>query len=146
MTKENLDSLLDTSIEDLAELPEFPVYHAGVHKCVFDYEARKIGDNPSLVIKLKLVETVELANPDEDAPMEAGLETEMSYNLANEFGQGRARGLADKFLIAQGKETGTLREAFEPFKGAELTFLTNVRVDKNDKTKKYCGIKDVFFE
>lgn len=141
-----LDALLDNTISDLADLPEFKPFPAGAHRCVFNYGTKMIGENPSLLIKLKAVETVELSDPDNDQPLEAGTEIEVPYNLANEFGQGMIKKLAAKFLAAQGMEDGNFRQAFDPFVGNELIFVTTLRTDKKDAEKKYTGIAEVIFE
>lgn len=147
ITQDEINAYLNSSISDLAELPEFVPFPAGLHMCVMDYEVRKLGDDPAFCLKLTGQETVELSDPDNDKPIEAGHEVELSFNLNNEFGQGRLRQLAEKFAIQQGLDPATtpIGVAMEPFKGATLGFLTTVRVDKKDPSKKYTQIKDIHF-
>lgn len=99
----DLDSLLAGTIEDLADIPEFRSFEAGAHKLLFslarsDKKMKVDGKEtdklePVINAKLKLIETVELADPSA-APMEAGTETTIRYQMDNEFGQGEFKKVA----------------------------------------------------
>lgn len=135
----DIDSLLDSSIDDLADLPEFAVFPNGLHRVVINFESKKVNDHPSVELKMKLIETVELANA-ADTALEPGAESSVLYMLDNEFGQGKL-----KTVISQLKESfgGTsLREVMENANGAEVSVVCKVRQNK-DKTQSYTDVTKV---
>lgn len=147
----NLDQLLDTSISDLADLPEFKQPPAGAHRCYFNLSAKEIGGEPALVMNFKVIETLELEAPEKDKPLEAGDEFDITSTMTNEFGQGLVKSVAAKACIAQGvdPETVTLGQSFEPFIGGEVIAFTGLRVDKKDKSKTprhFVTLKDIVFD
>ena len=85
---EMLNDLLDANLDDLADLPEFGIYPSGVHRVIINWESKEVNKHPSMEMKMKLIETVELANPAEDQPVAAGTESSSLFMLDNEFGQG----------------------------------------------------------
>ena len=147
----NLDQLLDTSISDLADLPEFKQPPAGAHRCYFNLAAKEIGGEPALVMNFKVIETLELEDPEKDKPLEAGDEFDISSVMTNEFGQGLVKSVAAKACEAQGvdPETVTLGQSFEPFIGGEVIAFTGLRLDKKDKSKTprhFVTLKDIVFD
>ena len=148
---QDLSSLLDSSIGDLAELPESVVFAAGAHRCNFDYEVRLSNGEPKIPmfrIKLKCIETLELNNPEKDTAPKPGDETEITYNMNNEYGQGALRALTTLFCKQQGldEKTATINQALQAYKGGSLVFVTKVRVDKKDPSKQYGDIVTVIFD
>lgn len=148
--QDDIMSLLDSSISDLADAPEFKPFPQGAHRCKFDYTVRQVGEAkiPMFSVTLKIIETLELNNPETDTVPVVGSETEVSYNMANEYGQGELKALAAKFCAHQGLDpaVASLNEAFSAYKGGELVFITKVRVNKKDKTQMYTNIVDVLFD
>ncbi len=148
---QDLSSLLDASIGDLAELPESVVFAAGAHRCTFDYEVRQSGGEskiPMFCIKLKHQETLELNNPEKDTAPNTGDETEVKYNMNNEYGQAALRSLAALFCKHQGldEKTTSLNGAFQAYKGGSLVFVTKTRADKKDPARHYADIVTVIFD
>jgi len=146
----NLDQLLDTSISDLADLPEFKQPPAGAHRCYFNLSAKEVGGEPALVMNFKVIETLEL-EVETDKPLEAGDEFDITSTMTNEFGQGLVKSVAVKACAAQGvdPETVTLSQSFEPFIGGEVIAFTGLRVDKKDKSKTprhFVTLKDIVFD
>jgi len=146
----NLDQLLDTSISDLADLPEFKQPPAGAHRCYFNLSAKEVGGEPALVMNFKVIETLEL-EVETDKPLEAGDEFDITSTMTNEFGQGLVKSVAAKACAAQGvdPETVTLGQSFEPFIGGEVIAFTGLRVDKKDKSKTprhFVTLKDIVFD
>ena len=146
----NLDQLLDTSISDLADLPEFKQPPAGAHRCYFNLSAKEVGGEPALVMNFKVIETLEL-EVDTDKPLEAGDEFDITSTMTNEFGQGLVKSVAAKACAAQGvdPETVTLGQSFEPFIGGEVIAFTGLRVDRKDKSKTprhFVTLKDIVFD
>lgn len=135
---ENFDNLLDSTLDDLADLPEFKVLPAGAHKCtIVSLEPKTIGTHPAWEIKLKLVEHLELTNP-EETPMAAGSECSTSYMMDNEFGQGAFKDLCKPLAAHTG--IGSMRELKDAVKGLEVMVVTKQRQNK-DKTATYLDIK-----
>lgn len=136
-----LESLLDQNLDDLADAPEFKPFPAGAHRVILEaLEQKKIGTHPAVVIKLKAVETLELAST-EDTPLEAGATTDISYMMDNEYGQGDFKKVAAalKGIFPACRTVGDiLREA----KGAEVMVVTSVRQNK-DKTQSYTTIVEL---
>ena len=91
MSEINMDSLLDASLDDLADMPEFGTYPAGTHRVIIQWEKKEVNKHPSLELAMKAVETTELSNPTEDQPLAAGAEGSVLFMLDNEFSQGKLK-------------------------------------------------------
>lgn len=135
-----LNSLLDSSIDDLADLPAFQVYPAGCHRVTVSWEQKVVADHPSVELKLKAIETIELANPTKDTPLEPGTEGTVLFMLDNEFGQGALKEVIKPFAAATG--AANLRAAMEASKGMECEVVTKVTFNK-DKTQSYMKVVKV---
>lgn len=136
----NIDSLLDASLDDLADLPEFGTFPAGTHKVLISWEKKEINKHPSLELSMKAVETVELANPTEDAPLAAGAEGNVLFMLDNEFSQGKLK-LVMKSLAGM-FGGATITDVMEASNGMEVTVVTKVRQNK-EKTQSYTDLVKV---
>ena len=137
----NLDSILDSSIDDLADLPEFGIYPAGVHRVIINWESKEINKHPSMEMKMKLVETVELANPAEDQPPQQGQESSSLFMLDNEFGQGAFKQIMKTLAAACG--TNKISETVEASNGMEVQVVVAVKPDKKDPTVSRMNIRKV---
>lgn len=135
-TTTNIDNLLDISLDDIADLPEFKVYPAGAHRCTIAFEKKMIGTHPAVELKLTLLETVELTDPSEVAP-EAGTESSVAYMLDNEFGQGNMK----KVMVPLAQHFGisNVSQLMEAAKGTECLVVTKQRQNK-EKTQTYLDI------
>lgn len=143
MSNENnsaLDALLDASIDDLADLPEFAIFPAGLLRVVVNFESKTVNNHPSIEMKMKLVETVELANPAADQPLKEGTEASVLFMLDNEFGQGQAKAILSTFAQACG--TNNMRDTMEAANGMEVQVVSKPRQNK-DKTQSYTGVTKV---
>lgn len=139
----SIDSLLDSRLDDLADLPEFKVFPPGAHRVVISFSTKEINKHPAVELKLKLVETIELAEPS-DVPVAVGTETSIAFLLDNEFGQGNLKEVA--VPLAKYFGTQDLRSTFKESEGAEVTVVTKLRADKNDADKKYMQIKSLIVD
>ena len=139
----NIDALLDSTLDDLADLPEFKVFPAGAYNGSVELAIKKMGDNMGVELKFVNQETVELSDPTQDSPA-VGATTSTSFMLNNEFGQG-----ALKKVLASLKEGLQLpdgmssREIMEASKGTVCMVVFTTRADKNDATKVYQGLKNL---
>lgn len=138
-TELNLNDLLDVTLDDLADLPEFKNFPAGAHRVTVKFTAKKIGEHPAVEIKMTLLETVELNDPS-DTPLEAGAEMSVAYMLDNEFGQGSFKKLMKVFADHTGLTK--MNEVVEACDGMEVLAVTKLRPSK-DKTKMYPDIVTV---
>lgn len=123
-----LDDLLDMELDDLQDLPTFDPFPEGAHRILLTLEAKEVNKKPAIELTMKIVETLELANPTEDEAPEVGAETNILYFLDNEFGQGNLK-LITPIL---GKVFGTrnIREIVEQTTDLECLVLTTQRKNK----------------
>lgn len=150
MTQANLDlqSILSTTLDDLADIPAFAIYPAGVHRCTIkSFEpkeiATKAGKTIAVELKLSHNETVEQADPTE-TPATPNQEVNQLFMLDNEFGQGALKEILKPLAVAFGGNN--MGEVMAASVGAEVVVVTNVRKDKTDPDKKYFGIKKLIVE
>ena len=141
----DIDSLLDGTLDDLADMPEFKPFPVGAHRCTIKWELVEINKQMCPQISLTAIETVELANP-EDAPLEAGDSTNVIFmfkkkdGTANEMGQGQFKNVITP--LSQHFGSATNRAAMEDSNGAECLVVTEIREDKK-AGKSYTGITSI---
>lgn len=140
----DIDAMLDGTLDDLADLPEFKPYPAGTHAVILtivDKTAAKsrVNNHPGFEVKMKAVETLELANPD-DTPLVAGAETSVLYLLDNPIGQGSFK----KLLASAAEHFGAKsnRELIADLQGATVAVVTRQRQNK-EKTQTYTDIVEM---
>jgi len=138
-TNQSLDSLLDSNIDDLADLPEFAVFPNGVHRVTINWESKEVNKHPCLELKMTALETVELANA-ADTPLAAGTESSVLFMLDNEFGQGKMKEVMK--VLAEACGTKSIKETMEVSKGMEVQVVTKVRQNK-EKTQSYTDVTKV---
>lgn len=140
----DIDAMLDGTLDDLADLPEFKPYPVGTHAVVLtivDKTAPKdrVNNHPGFEVKMKAVETLELANSD-DTPLVAGAETSVLYLLDNPIGQGSFK----KLLASAAEHFGAKsnRELIADLNGATVAVVTRQRQNK-EKTQTYTDIVEM---
>jgi len=140
----DINSLLDGTIDDLADLPEFKPFPAGTHVVtlkIIDKTAPKdrVNNHPGFEFKMKAVETLELASSD-DTPLVAGAEAGVLYLLDNPIGQGSFK----KLLASAAEHFGAKsnRELIADLDGATVVVVTRTRQNK-DKTQTYTDIVEM---
>jgi len=136
----SVDDLLDSTLDDLEDLPTFSPFPAGAHRVAATASFKEINGKTCVDLSFKAMETLELANTS-DTPVKAGDESSTLFMLDNEFGRGNMK----KCLTPIGEALGTasIRETIEQCKDVECVILTSIRVDKNDKDKKYLNVKEL---
>ena len=124
----NLDALLDGTLDDLADLPEFRPFVPGTYRINFNFKADD-KDKAVYYGQLKILEVLEQVDPNEK-PMEIGAETNVRFDLKNEYGQGGFKKImliaADKF----GKKSN--RELLEDMKNVECLVVTKQNLNKKN--------------
>jgi hypothetical protein len=135
----DMNSLLDSSIDDLADLPDFAIFPAGLLKVTLRFEEKEVNKHPSVELKMKLVETIEMADATE-TPLSVGTESSVLYMLDNEFGQGALKAVAKTLASVTG--TSSLRDTLEAANGMEVQVVSKPRFNK-DKTQQFTNITKV---
>ena len=144
MPEFNVDAILDGTLDDLADLPEFKPYPAGsyiVGLSIKDKTAVKdrINGHPGFEFKLKMQEVLEL-NDKEATPPAVGDETSILYLLDNEIGQGNFKNIMKASAEHFGAKSN--RELLADLQGATVMVITKQRANK-DKTKMYDDIVEM---
>lgn len=81
-------SILDGTLDAIADLPGFKVYPSGAHRVeVIHFIEKQIGVHPAVEFAMRLVTTHEQSNP-ADEVAKPGDEQNMAFMLDNEIGQG----------------------------------------------------------
>lgn len=126
----DVDSILDGTLDDIADLPAFKTFPAGSHQVIISWEVKKVGENQCAELKLKAVETLELSDPSDIAPA-AGDETTILYMLNNDFGLGKWK----EVLKPLAEHTGKVKpsEIMAESNGLECVVTTKVRKGKKER-------------
>jgi hypothetical protein len=134
-TEIDIDSILDSTLDDLADLPEFKNFPAGSHSALATMEKKVINDHPCVEITFVLKETLELSDPEtsEEDLCKAGDSANVLFMLDNEYGQGNFKKVATVFGTAMG--TAKLSEIVEQVKNIDVVVTTSLKADKKDKEK-----------
>jgi hypothetical protein len=135
----NMDSLLDGTLDDLADAPEFKPFPAGTHKAVITIVQKKIGTHPAFEVNMKAVETIELSNA-EDTPLVAGATTSVAYMMDMELGQGNFKKILASLAGHFGAKSN--RELIQEAQNIEVLVVTKTRMNK-DKTQSYTDIVEL---
>jgi len=137
----DIDSLLDGTLDDLADLPEFKPFPAGATRCVLTWDTtKKINGVPAIQLNMKAIETVELATST-DTPVVAGDETSVLFQMDNEFGQGKFKNVIAALKPVFGGNSN--REVIEASNNGEVVVVTTIRKDKKDPDRKYTEVVNV---
>lgn len=138
-----LDTLLDATLDDLADLPSFTPFAAGAHRVLATLETEDISakmKKPCVELSFKYLECMELADPNDATPKEGDTSNTM-FMLDNEFGQGNLKKCATPLAASLG--TSSIRDTIEQTNEIECIILTSLRADKNDKEKFYLNVKEL---
>jgi hypothetical protein len=143
----NIDDLLDGTLDDLADAPQFKPFPAGAHVVKLNWDVKNIGNSPAIEAKFTHQSTAELANPDDELP-KPGDTCSTAFILKDK--EGKKNELAEgqwKEILKNLKEGGvageTNREIMDASNGMEVMLVSALRKDKNDPSKFYLVIKSV---
>lgn len=141
MTSENfnIDSLLDGTLDDLADAPEFKPFPAGTHKVSITIQQKKIGTHPAFEVGMKAIETIELADTSQE-PLAAGATTSVAYMMDNEIGQGNFKKILKNLAEHFGAKSN--RDLIADAQNSEVLVVTKVRQNK-EKTQSYTDIVEL---
>ena len=148
---DNLDLLLDSTLDDLEDLPSFQPFPVGAHKVLASFGMKDINGKSAVTLDFTLIETLELADasitpeledgtPNPNFP-KAGDTSNAMFILDNEYGRGNLKKCALPFGAAL--ELSSVREIIEGVKEVECILLSGLRKDKNDPDKFYLDVKEI---
>ena len=129
----DIDSLLDATLDDLADVPEFKPFPTGSHQCTITLESKSIGDKPAVEWKLTAIETIELADPT-GTPVMAGDTCSGAFIFVgkdgkpNELAQGQFKELMRPLQAHFGTDTN--RQTMEAASGATVVVTMSQREGK----------------
>ena len=140
MSEKNTDfsDLMDVSLDDLADLPEFKPYPAGVHIADLEWERKEINSKPSIIMNFKYVECVELSDTSEKVP-EPGATAQVAFILKNNDGQkneiseGKWKNVCTELQPAFGGNS--IGEIMANSQGGRVQIATKVKVNKQNGTE-----------
>lgn len=141
----DINSLLDGTLDALADMPEFKPFPAGTHSILgtlIDKASDKklwVNGHPAYEFKMTLDETLEMADSTQLA-LAKGAETNVLYMLDNEMGQGQFKKLMTALSVKFGEKTN--RELIGECKNLAMTVVTKQRSNK-DKTQMYTDIVEL---
>lgn len=137
----DLDAILDGTLDDLADIPEFAVYAPGSYILDFNLEQDKDKKKQSVYYgRMTVVEVKELADPTKTPPA-VGAQTGVRMDLTNEFGQGNMKKILSAAAAKFGKKSN--RELIEELKtSVRVLAITDLRANK-DKTVDYTNLVEI---
>lgn len=145
-------SLLDASLDDMADMPTWSVFPAGVYKVkpTVKQEQKKNAEGvmeTQITVGVKLLEVRELNSPESVAP-EIGSETSCRYTWENEYGQGGLKNLLKPIAAVTGIKSvpqllTTLHEADDVIMVMDIR---TVRGQKGKSDKDYQQFIDLIVE
>lgn len=139
-------SLLDGSVDELADLKAFAPLPAGSYKLLIGWERKAINNMPAVILKLENREVLELANAN-DVPPEVGAKSDIAMILKtkegkrNEMGEGQLKQVVS--VLQEVFPGANIAEVMAQSEGAEILATLKVRTNKDDPDQKYNQIKKV---
>lgn len=137
----DLDALLDLTLDDIEDLPSFEPFTPGSYKVTVTLDTKEVNGHPSVEMELKLLEVVEVVDGTAKAPA-VGDTSSILFMLDNEFGLGKLK--AAVAPIAEALGVASIRDAVEACKDVECAVVLTARKDKNDASKVYQGIAEIY--
>jgi len=138
----NLDQLMTSSLDDLADLPTFEAPPNGSYRLDLSVEAKKKDDGKDVIVFTYLVDAcVEQANA-ADKPAEVGQKFTEQFQLANETGAGFFKRAAAVLMPAIG--ASTFPEFFEKAKNLKVFGVVKQRkVTKDGEDRIYASVENL---
>ena len=129
----DIDSLLDGTLDDLADMPSISLFPNGAHKVTLVSKIDPV--KASVMFTMTYVEPLELADPTSATPA-AGDKNSVFFNLkkkdgtANEYAQGALKNIVKVLQARFGGSTTT--EVLQESQNAEIAVVTKIRVGKGE--------------
>jgi|WetSurMetagenome_2_1015567.scaffolds.fasta_scaffold71012_5 hypothetical protein len=139
----NLASLLDASIDDLADLPPMEAPPTGFYNFNLKLTTnRKINEKEAVIMELEVREVLEVSNPEEAEQVKVGQKFSEAFILGNEISIGRMK-IALKPIgdaLGLGKISDIVAATSA---GIMIAATCKRRIDKNDPEKKYASLSNI---
>lgn len=144
---DNMDNLLDETLDDLADLPQVAPFPAGAHIAQMHILPREKKPGAYLV-KFTLKNTLELSTPTDTPPKEGDQALMNVFTMKkeggkNEFGQGQLKMLLTPIAQRMGlNRVGDILEAIKA-DGVEVAVVTGVQKSKDPQYQDAMTIKKI---
>lgn len=136
---QDLDALLDGTLDDLADAPEFAPFPPGVHRVTMKWERKKIDDaREGYAINFKAIETVEAQDPEKVVSAGQTDGTMFFLKHTNPDVAKRNQGQFKDVLRSLAEHYGTDKknsELIELSNDAEVLIVTELREEKKEGKK-----------
>lgn len=132
-----INDLLNTDLNDLADLAGFDVPNNGYYKLSVDASTKEINNKPAVVLDYEVVEVLEMADPTATPPI-TGTKFGETFFLDNEFGVGNMKKALKPFADAFG--VGNISALLEQIKGVSVFATVKQQADKKDTSKIYARV------
>lgn len=136
----DIDSIMDSTIDDLADYVPFEPFPLGSYKCQLSYEADTIGEKelPAIRITFTLLEVIEMVKPGSVAP-EEGRKVSIVYIMVKKDGDPNAMGqgqLKEQILTPLKEVYGgdKISEILGAADGSSVICTFSIRRRKNKET------------
>ena len=126
-TLDNLESLFNTDLTELAGLPDLKVPPIGRYALGVTVSTKEEGEHPQVVIKYEIVECLEQVNTD-DTPAKVGDLFTVNYNIDNKYGMGKLE--KDLQVYSTFFNTTNIGEILQNMEGVQITGTVKRREDK----------------
>jgi hypothetical protein len=140
-----VDDLLDGTLDDIDDLPEFKPYAPGANRVLASWSIEQIeGHGSCPKLSFKALENIEYANPQDatDNPVNEGDEASSLFMLDNEFGAGKFKKVMAMMQEGTGM-AGSNRELIAEMQGVECILISSVKQDKTDADRQFMEIKQI---
>lgn len=143
MTTNNvqLDSFLDATLDDVADLPSFKSFPAGAYVVKCTLATKEIAGHPAIEAKFEHVETKEQAEGEAAEAVNPGDVTTVSYFLDNDFGPGSFKRDFNGLRNAMGFVSN--RDLVEGVKGTECLVVFK-QTKPNAKGAVYNNVHELY--
>lgn len=129
-----IETLMDSSLDDLKDLPGFEVPPKGHYKLQVSLEQKIVADHPSIEAKCTVVETMELSNVNETA-VENGTKFSQLFMMDNEWGQGGFKGFVAPIATGLNMPKAKISEIVAAVQNITIGATIGHRYHKEDKQK-----------
>lgn len=130
-----VENLMDSSLDNLADLPAFEVPPLGHYKLALTLENKVVNEHPAITANLVVQEVLELADANDKRP-ELGAKFSQLFMMDNEFGQGGFKEFIKPISAGLNMGSSTVRDILGRCAQPVMIAATvKHRVHKEDKSK-----------
>jgi hypothetical protein len=126
-TEEEFDSILNTSIDEIDDLPDYANFPDGTHNALLTLEKKQMQDEPRMVLNLKYVSSITLVSLEEEAP-KAGTIASTIYDVTHPLGGPAFKKAIGNVLTAM--EIKNFGEALKQIQDIPVVVTTKISTTK----------------